>query len=106
MSNKEKILEMLRDKELTVKNIAQELDLKENAVNVYIGRLKNEKKIKKVGKIERYNIYKAIQKGDNVQILKNGILELNKLMSVLKPKIPSNIDVNKIREGIELCHTI
>ncbi len=42
----------------------------------------------------------------DTQILKNGILELNKLMSIVKPTIPSNIDINKIREGVNLCHTI
>ena len=43
---------------------------------------------------------------NDVLTLKKGILELNLLMSIVKPKIPSNIDKNKIKEGIELCHTI
>ncbi len=53
---------MLKGNELIVKEIAQELDLKENAVNVYISRLKKERLIEKIGKKNRYNIYTAIQK--------------------------------------------
>lgn len=61
MSNKEKILKMLSEKELTVKEIAEDLDLKENAVNVYICRLRNDNLIKKVGNKNRYNIYTSIK---------------------------------------------
>lgn len=62
MSNKEKILEMLKGNELTVREIAQDLNLKENAVNVYICRLRKDNLIKKVGKINRYNVYTTIKK--------------------------------------------
>ncbi len=62
MSNKEKILRMLNGNKLTVKEIAQELDLKENAINVYICRLRKDNLIKKVGKDNRYNIYTTIKK--------------------------------------------
>jgi len=106
VSNKEKILEMLKYNELTVKEIAQDLNLKENAVNVYISRLKNGRLIERIGKKNRYNIYTAIQKDNNLQTLKKGILEFNKLMSTIKPNIPSDIDKNKIKEAVELCHTI
>ena len=106
MSNKEKILEMLKDNELTVKEIAIRMNLKENAINVYICRLRDGNLIKKVGNKNRYNIYTAIQKEDTLQILKNGILEFNKLMSIVKPKISSNIDKNKIKKAVNLCHMI
>lgn len=62
MSNKEKILEILKDNELTVKEIAEILDLKENAVNVYICRLRNDNLIEKVSKKNRYNVYTTIKK--------------------------------------------
>lgn len=106
LSNKEKILEMLKDNELTVKEIAERLNLKENAINVYICRLKDDNLIEKIGKKNRYNIYTAIKQVDKLQTLKIGILEFNKLMSIVKPEIPLNIDKNKIKEGIELCRTI
>ncbi len=106
MSNKEKILKLLKDNELTVKEIAVKMNLKENAINVYISRLRKDNLIKKVGNKNRYNIYTVIQKENKLQTLKRGILEFNKLMSIIKPKIPLNIDKNKIKEAIELCHTI
>jgi len=45
-------------------------------------------------------------KTNDILTLKNGILELNKMMTIIKPKIPANIDKNKIKEAIKLCHTI
>lgn len=105
LSNKERILEMLRDKELTVKDIAQELDLKENAVNVYICRLRNEKKIKKIGKIERYNVYTSIQVNplDFIQLLRflyefmGDFMVLKEGITIPEQKV---LSVKKIKELI------
>lgn len=62
MSNKDKIFNLLQEKELTNKEIAKELDLSINEVRVYVNRLKKEKKVKSIGKKERYKIYKTINK--------------------------------------------
>jgi len=93
--------------------------------NSYIKRLRNDGKITNdniIDKIyfdkikgKKYYLYRVSATSTdknssksplNIQILKKGILELNKLMSITKPKIPSNIDKNKIKEAIELCRTI
>lgn len=106
MSNKEKILEMLKESKLTVKEIAEKTEFNENEVRTYIHRLIKDNLVETVAKDSRWVIYKAIQKENKLETLKKGILEFNKLMSITKPKIPSNIDKNNIKEAIELCHTI
>jgi hypothetical protein len=57
IGNKEKILNMLRGKELTVKEIARSSEFNENETRVYIHRLKKENEIKEVGKEGRSIIY-------------------------------------------------
>ena len=126
MGLKEKVYDLMKNpKGITVKEIANELNTNENAVNSYISRLTKDKKItddniidkiyfdNKKGK--KYYLYRVLAKQTdknseksplNIQILKKGILEFNKLMSITKPKIPSAIDKNKIRKAVELCHTI
>ncbi|KKK40976.1 hypothetical protein LCGC14_1663620 [marine sediment metagenome] len=126
MGLKEKVYELMKNpKGITVKEIAKTLIIEEKDVNSYIKRLKKDNKITDnniIDKIyfdnkrgKKYYLYRVLEKPMdknslksplNIQILKNGILELNKLMSITKPKIPSNIDKNKIIEAIELCHTI
>ncbi len=126
MGLKEKVYELMKNpKGITVKEIAKTLIIEEKDVNSYIKRLKKDNKITDnniIDKIyfdnkrgKKYYLYRVLEKPMdknslksplNIQILKNGILELNKLMSITKPKIPSNIDKNKIMEAIELCHTI
>jgi len=96
MSNKEKILEMLRVKELTVQEIAQDLNLKENAFNVYICRLRKDNLIKKVGNINRYNIYTVIEK-EQIQVDNELVDKLVLLM--IKAEINSEmygIDIKEI----------
>jgi len=106
LSNKEKILKLLKGNKLTVKEIANKTDFNENEVRTYIHRLIKDNLVKTVGKDSRWVNYTAMKQVNKLQTLKNGILELNKLMSITKPKIPSDIDKNKIREAVELCHTI
>ena len=107
MSNKEKILEMLKDNELTVKEIAKELDLKEKAVHVYICRLRKDKLIEKVGKKNRYNIYTAIQKEKNIESLLD-----TKILEKMIPKFieygisletTTDIEDKRIMELIKEC---
>lgn len=126
MGLKERVYDLMKNpKGITVKEIAKELEILEKDVNSYIKRLRNDGKITDdniidkiyFGKIKgkKYYLYRVSATSTdknseksplNIQILKKGILELNKLMSITKPKIPSNIDKNKIIEAIELCHTI
>jgi len=65
MSNKYKILEMLKQNELTVKEIANKTEFNENEVRVYIHRLLKDNLIKEIGKKNKYFIYIAIEKESN-----------------------------------------
>ena len=81
-----------------------------NTVRVEINRLVRSGKIIKDGrwyKEYRYSVPEAVNPDkETIKVLKEGILELNKLMSMTKPDIPQEIDKKKIKEGIEKCHTI
>ena len=108
MSNKEKILEMLKDNELTVKEIGDKMNLKENAINVYICRLRDKNLIKKVGNKNRYNIYTSIkteQKQVDNKLVDNLVLLMVKAninseiygIDIKESEIESNI--KRLREG-------
>ena len=62
MSNKYKILELLKEQDLTVKEIADKTEFNENEVRVYIHRLLKDNLIKEIGKKDRYCIYSVIEK--------------------------------------------
>ena len=103
MSNKEKILEMLKGEELTVKKIAEDLELTEKAVHVYICRLREKKLIKKVGKINRYNIYTSIQKENNIESYLLDTKILKKMISpFIKHKLIIDLEDNEIKRIKEL----
>lgn len=98
MSNKEEIFEMLKENELTVKDISQELGISENAVNVYIVRLRKENRLKKIGKKERYNIYIAIE-NDPLALLKVLYnIMVNKMKPIAKPTDKEKEAVNRIEK--------
>ena len=63
MSNKYKILELLKQNELTIKEISDKSEFNENEIRVYIHRLKDDGLIREIGKKNRYIIYTAIEKG-------------------------------------------
>ncbi len=96
------------DKNMPRKEKFEEYGLKTKTTTIRIPNLENTDKEKELRKaIDIFVLdFINLKTNTNTQILKNGILELNKLMSIVKPKIPSNIDINKIREGVKLCHTI
>lgn len=50
MSNKYKILELLKGNELTIRDIVENSEFNENEARVYINRLLKENLIKKIGK--------------------------------------------------------
>jgi len=62
MLNKDKILEKLKGNELTVKELADNSDFNENEIRTYIHRLIDNKLVEKIGKKNRWVIYKAISK--------------------------------------------
>lgn len=98
MSNKYKILELLKQNELTVKEIADKTDFNENEVRVYIHRLLKDNLIEEIGKKNRYCIYAAIktipeETSDNKELL--GII---KIYNLLFAKITRN---HKILDSIE-----
>lgn len=106
MSNKEKILEKLKGNELTVKEIAQDLNLKEKDVNVYISRLRKKELIEKIGKKNRYIIYKAIEKESNdtfkISLRKLYSFMSNEVKCELKEINESDISfLTKIKEMIQ-----
>ena len=74
MGYKERILEILDGKELTVRDIAVELGITENAVNVYICRLRD--KIELIDKKGRYIVYtaKKQQKTTNNELIDKLVL--------------------------------
>lgn len=57
-----------------------------------------------VGLLEE-NIKQSVKQPE-IQILKECIIEFNKLMSEIRPIIPPHIDKNKIKEGIKACREI
>jgi len=66
MSNKYKILELLKQNELTIKEISDKSEFNENEIRVYIHRLKDDGLIREIGKKNRYIIYAAIEK-ENIE---------------------------------------
>ncbi|KKM85094.1 hypothetical protein LCGC14_1292510 [marine sediment metagenome] len=117
MSNKYKILELLKGNELTVKEIADKTEFNENEVRVYTNRLMKDNLIKKIGKKNRYVLYTAIDKelSDNKEFetLRKGYNQLNTLFESLtknakvllknnqlnsfKQLIQETIDINLIK---------
>ncbi|MBA7494637.1 hypothetical protein ES702_05214 [subsurface metagenome] len=57
MSQKDKILELLKESRLTVPELAEKMNIELNAVRTYISRLDKEGKIMKAGKQGRFVIY-------------------------------------------------
>lgn len=68
MSNKYKILKLVKEQELTVREIADKTEFNENEVRVYIHRLLKDNLIKEIGKKNRYCIYTAIEKKSSENI--------------------------------------
>ncbi len=102
MSNKYKILEMLKQNELTVKEIAENSEFNENEVRTYIHRLLKDNLIKEIGKKNKYFIYTAIEKESNGNLkalIKNLYSLMNTKMDFIKT--PDNNDIELINK-IEL----
>ena len=98
MSNKYKILELLKQNELTIKEIADKSEFSENEVRVYIHRLKDDGLIREIGKKNRYIIYTVIEKESNESSFKL-LKDLYDLMSnkMNFEKTPDTSDVKLIK---------
>lgn len=114
MSNKYKILELLKQNELTVKEIADTTEFNENEVRVYIHRLLKDNLIKEIGKKNRYYIYSVIEKEPNkvnkdlINYLKfyNDFFKDNIEYLMKNPKIVKFIEKNEnIFNKIEMVTT-
>lgn len=117
MGNKERILALLKENKagMTAKELDTECKIGDN-IYVYLKRLIDDDFVEniipknRVGKVIGYRATeKAFEqeiRAETLSKLKDGVLELNKLMSIIKPKIPSDIDKNKIKDAIESCLTI
>jgi predicted ArsR family transcriptional regulator len=96
MTNKEKILELLKEKDLTIEDMAKTLKLTENEIRVYINRLKVKNKVKSIGKRGRYKIYSikeplTPEKKTKIQEL---LYDLSYLYNLMSNKM-------KLKEGID-----
>lgn len=98
MSNKYKILEMLTQNELTVKELADKTQFNENEVRVYVNRLMKDNLIKKIGKKNRYVLYTAIEKesnGESIKLLKRLYVLMNDKMNFEITPDPNDIELIK-----------
>ena len=96
MSNKQKILELVKQGDLTIEKIASELKITENETRTYINRLKSDALVKEIGKEGRYKIYTAIikeQKPENDE-LKTVLRVYHKMFETLISKHFSLISDN------------
>ena len=101
MGNKEKILDMLKGRELTVKNVSEISDFTKNEARVYIHRLKENDLVRETGKRGRYITYTAKDleiRNIDTQILKKLILPFakNNISVDLEDK-----EINRIKQLME-----
>jgi len=105
MGNKEKIFNLLQNKDMTTKEISQEINISENEARVYINRLKEKGRIKAVGKKERYKLYRIIEpieNQDKLKIYEEIIKKLVLSMKKYKPDIKfSEEEFKSIKELME-----
>jgi predicted ArsR family transcriptional regulator len=105
MSKKEKIFTLLQDAELTNKGIANELGITVNEARVYVNRLKQENRVKSVGKRERYKVYKAIKNREKADLtkIKKGYKQFNSLFEELvedSNKLLKKTQINTFKQMI------
>ncbi|MHA1318441.1 MAG: winged helix-turn-helix domain-containing protein [Promethearchaeota archaeon] len=94
MGNKDKILSFLTNNRLTTKELADKTGLKQNEVSVYIQRLMEDGKIKKLDtKDGRYCLYTALSTTDEKSLLKELYLIMTKRMTPKEPLDPNDIEI-------------
>lgn len=106
VSNKYKILELLKEEELTVKKIAEKTEFNIPEIRVYVNRLMKDNLVKKVGKLDRYVIYVAIEKETLIDNLDTSILKkmIPKFIEFgIKLDSTTDKEDKRIMELIEVC---
>ncbi len=111
MSKKEQILELLKQKPLTSKEISDKLGFEEQETRTYLLRLKKANKIYSLEKRGRFNVYSIVEKIGSkekaiIQDLKYDLANLYNFMKFkMKPAIefsPEDITfLGKIKDKIE-----
>lgn len=104
MSNKEKIIELLNNSELTVKEIADKIDISESDTRVYLKRIKDQNniKLKVIGTKNKYKIYTIEQNGNiDTEILKKMIPKFIEREITLDNT--TEIEDKRIMELIQKC---
>jgi len=81
-TDKQKILDLLKESEITTLQIEEKLGLSIDIIRTNVWRLRQENKIKEIGKDGKFKIYTAIKTVDPIILLK----QLNKIMiEYMKP---------------------
>ena len=128
LSNKDRILNLLKTHSLTSNEIADKLNLSKQDTRTYLLRLKKEEKIKTLGKRGRHYIYtyKTLVHSEKSQIDTNLLVEvlrdylesepnfkneINKKIAKLEARLntiasKTNETYNEIEEELELLHNI
>ncbi len=103
ISKRQKLLVLLKDKELTAKEISEQLEIPIEYVRTYISQFPQ---IKKVGKKGRYNLYRFVE-AKPIEIDDSGVMSNFKrlyeimniwLISKMTQKQISNIPENVLKE--------
>lgn len=97
MSKRKKILNMLKEKELTANEIQDKTGFNIELIWCYLSQLKNDKKIKKVGKRNNSQVCKAIKEENNPE--KEFFLKYIKENKYIKSK---NIAIEYILKELNL----
>ena len=106
MGHKESILKLLSDNKFTSKEIANYLNLSENAVRVYLNRLKKKKMIKVVDIKDRYMVYeKSTPDEESAQIIELKLL-LAYLLKLMNHKYERKKNVNLSDEDLKILTKI
>lgn len=105
MSQKDNVLELLKESRLTVPELAKEMGIELNAVRTYISRLDKEGKIEKAGKQGRFVIYTVKVAKKEKKISPGEISPENAIVTkkpiVIKPSIPSELDLDTILMALD-----
>ena len=95
MSFRSKVLDLLKEKECTSKDIQTALGGDLKLIQVYLNEFKNEGKIKKIGNEGKFFIYRVVE-NDNYSKLKKGYTQFNILFKELTEQAHKIINNNQI----------
>lgn len=99
-TDKQKIFDLLTQFELTTLQLEEKLDLSIDIIRTNVWRLRQENKIKEIGKDGKFKIYTAIKKEDQFILLKQLYEIMSNKMDFLE--IPDNNDIELIKKVKEV----